>query len=109
MKKESFSNSTDDQLLLLLMLNDKEALAAIYDRYALALYLDVINQMRTRATVEQAQDVTVHILIEVITSLWNNRGRPMTHKTLPEYLLTLADREVARYTSGKEPVTDPLT
>jgi DNA-directed RNA polymerase specialized sigma24 family protein len=109
MKKGNLSDFTDDQLLLLMAQNDKEAFTAIYDRHAPALYLDVINQMRNRATVEQAQDDTVHILIEVFTSLWNNRERRMTHKTLPEYLLTLADREVAYYTPGKEPVTDKLT
>jgi hypothetical protein len=106
MKKENLSDFTDDQLLLLMAQNEKEAFTAIYDRHAAALYLDVINQMCTRTTVEQAQDDTVHILIEVFTALWNNRGKPMIHKTLPEYLLSITDREIAHYISGKEPVTN---
>jgi RNA polymerase sigma-70 factor (ECF subfamily) len=104
MKEVNLSVFTDDQLLLLLTQSDKEAFAAIYERYALALYLDVAQQLRARTTSEQAQNDTVHILIEVFLSLWNDREKPMMHKTLPGYLFYVADCKVAHYISGKERV-----
>jgi hypothetical protein len=107
-KKINLSGLSDNELLSLLMQSDKDAFAAIYDRHAPTLYLHIINQICAGIALEQAQDDTTSMLIKVFASLWHDREKPMIHKTLQEYLLSIANRKLVNYTFYKEAFTETL-
>jgi hypothetical protein len=103
-QKHELSDCSDEALLNLLAQRNKEALAAIYERYAPKIYTYIITFVLNYKDHEQAQKDAAHMLIKVFISFWDSAQKPMPSKTLNDHLFFHADCNIYKYTyPGKPP------
>lgn len=78
---KTFTNVSDDDLLLALQAGDKHAFEAIYNRYWQLLYQHARGMLKSE---EEAKDVVQ----DVFTSLWTKIGESSIHPPLAAFLYT---------------------
>lgn len=89
---------TDGSLLQRITESDKQALIVLFDRYAADLYSYVLPQVRGRTLKEQKpEDVARNILIDIFTSLWDDRNTLSIATTTSAYLFAGAYNRAVDY------------
>ncbi|WP_285008271.1 RNA polymerase sigma factor [Pedobacter faecalis] len=84
---QHWDQATDEELIVLLAQEDKQAFGEIYRRYKAALILHAFKKL---GDFEQAKDVVQ----EVFSTLWHNRISLSAVNSLPAYLYVLVQRRV---------------
>ena len=92
---EDLALCTDELLLDHITRGSKDALVTLFDRYSSDLYRYVLPLVRMHLSNIHAEDDTKHILINIFTTLWDNRETVELKTTLANYLFSEAfDRAV---------------
>jgi len=87
MKRHSYCNFQDQELLILLQEGNEEAFNEIYRRYSAGLYLHALKMLRDR---DEAQDV----IQEVFTRLWSKGETLVLSTSLSSYLYTAVRNKI---------------
>lgn len=95
MQEVDLKNVSDDELLLLLKVGDREAYEQIYHRYKFVLHNHAWNKTRNR---EESQD----IIQEIFTMLWAKRETLDVNTNLSGYLYTSLRNHILNQIVHKE-------
>src|SRR5258706_6398566 len=89
-EKTNFNSLSDEELLILVTQNSREALIALFDRYSEDLYVYIMQIACARTRGEQLQEDTKEILIRVFDSFWTARAILPKTLHLNDYLFSSA-------------------
>lgn len=95
---QDLTTLTDEAILQQIAGGDKQALLMLFDRYSASLYSYVLPRVRARTLkAQEPGNIARNILIDIFTSLWDNRNTLSIAITVRAYLFAEAYNRAIDY------------